>query len=49
MVKSVADLTHFDFYKVWSMGIVEFLNYVVFNMNYNKWLEDQQREWQKKH
>ncbi len=47
-MKAVSSLTRFNFNQLWEMGIMEFLNYADFNIRYNKWEEEQQKEYSKK-
>lgn len=45
MMKNVAETTRLDFNVLWNMGVVEFLNYVRFNISYGKWYEAETKKY----
>ena len=48
-IKKVSDLTKYDWGKVWDMNIYEFLNYLQFDIEYNKWERRELERWKATH
>ena len=48
-IKKVSDLTKYNWGQVWEMEIYEFLNYLQFDIEYNKWERRELDKWKATH